>query len=77
MTTHVKTTPILHADWSIRLGENRFDWALKHLAAMLAASFKRVLRDFYAMNDYSLFYISFFCIPQVLDELSKNVKYHT
>ena len=26
---------ILHDDWPIRLGENRFDRVLKHLAAML------------------------------------------
>ena len=29
------TRPILHDDWLIRLGENRPDKALKHLAAML------------------------------------------
>ena len=34
-TTHAKARPIFHADWSIRLGENRPDRALKHLAAML------------------------------------------
>ena len=28
---------ILHDDWSIRLGENRPDRALKHLVAMLVA----------------------------------------
>ena len=33
--THAKARPILHADWSIRLGDNRPDRALKHLAAML------------------------------------------
>ena len=36
MTTHARARPILHADWSIRLGENRPDRALKHLAAMLS-----------------------------------------
>ena len=35
LTTHAKTRPILHDDWSIKLGENRPDKALKHLAAML------------------------------------------
>ena len=30
-----KTRPIMHDDWSIRLGENRPDRALKHLTAML------------------------------------------
>ena len=35
MTIHAKTRPILHADWSIRLGENGPDRALKHLAATL------------------------------------------
>ena len=36
LTTHDKTRPILHDDWSIRLGENRPDWTLKHLVAMLS-----------------------------------------
>ena len=35
LTTHAKTWPILHDDWSIRLGENRPNRALMHLAAML------------------------------------------
>ena len=35
LTTHAKTRPILHNDWSIRLGENRPDRALKHLVTML------------------------------------------
>ena len=30
---------ILHDDWSIRLGENRPDGALKHLAVMLHLTF--------------------------------------
>ena len=38
LTTHDKTRPILHDDWSIRLGENRPDWTLKHLVAMLSLS---------------------------------------
>ena len=33
LITHAKIRPILHDDWSIRLGENRLDKALKHLAA--------------------------------------------
>ena len=37
LTTHTKARPILHDDWSIRLGENRPDRALKHLAAMLVS----------------------------------------
>ena len=35
LSTHAKARPILRDDWSIRLGENRPDRALKHLAAML------------------------------------------
>ena len=35
LTIHTKTWRILHDDWSIRLGENRPDRALKHLAAVL------------------------------------------
>ena len=35
LTTHAKTRPILHDDWSIRLGENRFPRALKHFVGML------------------------------------------
>ena len=35
LTTYAKTRPILHDDWSIRLGENRPDKTLKHLATML------------------------------------------
>ena len=31
---------ILHDDWSIRLGENRPDRVLKHLAAMLSGTLK-------------------------------------
>ena len=38
LTTHAKAWLILHDDWSIRLGENRPDMALKHLAAMLASA---------------------------------------
>ena len=38
LTTHAKNTPILHDDWSIRLGENRPDRALTHLAVMLSES---------------------------------------
>ena len=35
LTTYVKYRPILHDDWLIKLGENRPDRVLKHLAAML------------------------------------------
>ena len=35
LTTHAKTRTILLDDWSIRLGENRTDRVLKHLAATL------------------------------------------
>ena len=35
LTTHAKTRHILHDDLSVRLGENRPDSGLKHLAAML------------------------------------------
>ena len=35
LTTHAKARPMLHDDWSIRLGENRPNSALIHLAAML------------------------------------------
>ena len=35
LTTHAKTRPILHYDWSIRLGENRLGRVFKHLMAML------------------------------------------
>ena len=35
LTTHAKARPILHDDWSFRLGENGPDRALKHLPAML------------------------------------------
>ena len=35
LITHAKIRPILYDDWSIRLRENRPDWALKHLAAIL------------------------------------------
>ena len=35
LTTHAKARPMLHDDWSIRLGENRPDRALKHMAAIL------------------------------------------
>ena len=35
LTTGAKTRLILHDDWSIRLGENRPDRVLKHLAATL------------------------------------------
>ena len=35
LSTHAKTRPILHDDWSIRLGENRPDSSRKHLATML------------------------------------------
>ena len=38
MTIHAKARPILHADWSIRLGENGPDSVLKHLAAMRNSS---------------------------------------
>ena len=41
MTTHTKSRPILHDDWSIRLGENRPDSVLKHLAAMLTRAQKK------------------------------------
>ena len=36
LTTHAKTRPTLHDDWSIRFGENRADRVLKHLASMLS-----------------------------------------
>ena len=35
LTTHTKARPILHDDWSNRLGENSPNWARKHLEAML------------------------------------------
>ena len=35
LTTHAKTRPILHDDWSIWLGENRLGRVFKHLVAML------------------------------------------
>ena len=35
LITHAKTRSILHDDWPVRLGGNRHDRALKHLAAML------------------------------------------
>ena len=35
LATHAKSRPILHDDWSIKLGENRPDRALGHLTAML------------------------------------------
>ena len=35
LTTQAKTRTIFHDDWSIRLGENRPDRTLTHLAAML------------------------------------------
>ena len=38
LTIHAKVRPILHDDWSIRLGENRPDRTLKYLAAMLPKS---------------------------------------
>ena len=34
LTRHAKTRPVLHDDWLIKLGENRPDRALKHLAAV-------------------------------------------
>ena len=34
LTSHIKTMPILHDDWLDKLGENRPDRALKHLAPM-------------------------------------------
>ena len=37
LITHAKTRPILHYDWSISLGGNRPDRAVKHLAAMLSS----------------------------------------
>ena len=40
LTTHAKTRAILHNDWSTRLGENKPDWALQHLGAMLFARVK-------------------------------------
>ena len=36
LTTHAKTRPILHDDWSIRLGKNRLYRSSQHFAAMLA-----------------------------------------
>ena len=42
LTTHAKIRPILHDDWSIRLGENRLDKALKHLTAILVRPRVRV-----------------------------------
>ena len=50
MTTHAKARPILHADWPIRLGENRPDRALKHLVAMLVCIYMcldRILLEAY------------------------------
>ena len=38
LTTHAKTRPILHDDWSIRLGENRPVSIQKHVVAMLLKS---------------------------------------
>ena len=35
LTIPSKTKPILHDDWSLRLGEKRLDRTLAHLAAML------------------------------------------
>ena len=44
LTTHVKYRPILHDEWLIKLGENRPDRVLKHLAAMLKqACFERLI----------------------------------
>ena len=34
LTTHAKTRPILHDDWSIKLKGNRPKRAVKHLVAM-------------------------------------------
>ena len=36
---------ILHEDWSIRLGENRFNMALKHLAAMMVMTRQYVFKQ--------------------------------
>ena len=41
--TQAKARPVLHDDWSIRMGENRPDRALKHLEAMLLYIFDDVL----------------------------------
>ena len=35
LTTYARTRPILHDNWSIRLGENRPDRALQYLAVVL------------------------------------------
>ena len=35
LTTRAKARPILHDDWSIRLGEKRTDRDLTHMASML------------------------------------------
>ena len=35
LTTHARTSPILHDAWSLKLGENRPNRTLKYLVAML------------------------------------------
>ena len=43
LTKHDNTRPILHDDWSIKLGENRPDGILKHLAVMLNINSPEIL----------------------------------